>query len=321
MYMSLGKLEKCLIKNEWSREEDFSDWLFEKKNIDLLTEALDLDEIQTNQREESIGRYSADITGEVIATGKNVVIENQFGNSDHDHLGKVITYGAGKDANIIIWIVEKALEEHASAIAWLNSNSIPGRGFFMVEIELWRIGKSEMAPKFNIVERPNEWAKAEKSLRTNEESLGGKLRLSFWQQFVEYAASNKELLKEFPGTNTKTAKAEHYFSLSKKNCKGFELGANVYTFNGRITGVGITIILNDHHEQYSKLLLRKAVIERESGLTFVWPEMDTKKMSQWITTTKEFTTDSNFIECFGWLSHNLITVKRVLNENYVGGTF
>lgn len=312
--MVLGKLEKCRIRKEWPKETDFSDWLFKKENIDLLTEALGLDEIQTNQREDSIGPFSSDITGET-ASGKSVVIENQLEPSNHDHLGKIITYGAGKDAEIIIWIVEEAREQHASAIAWLNNNLVPGKGFFLVEIELWRIGGSEMAPKFNIVEMPNEWAKVEKSSRIDEESLGAKLRLTFWQQFIEYAANDKSLLKEFPGTHTKKTTADHYLALSKKNCKGFQMWAMVYTNGGMITGIGMWIALDDHQDRYEEVLQKKDQIEKESGLTFEWPEIDNERKNPRIKYRKEFPSDTEYQEYFKWLSSNLITVKKAFSKH------
>jgi len=315
--MVLGKLEKCRVRDVWSKESDFSDWLFEKKNIDLLTETLGLDEIQTNQREDNIGSFSSDITGETIASGKGVVIENQLEQSNHDHLGKIITYGAGKDAEVIIWIVEKAREEHASAIAWLNSNLVPGKGFFLVEIELWKIGGSEMAPKFNIVEKPNEWAKVEKSSRVDEESLGAKLRLSFWQEFIDYAVNDKELLKEFPGTHTKKTTADHYFALSKKNCKGFQMWAMVYTDGGTITGVGMWIALDAHQERYEDVLRKKKQIEEESGLTFEWPDIENERKFPRIKYRKGFPSDTDNEEYFKWLSHNLIAVKKAFNKHSV----
>ena len=92
-------------------------------------------------------------------------IENQLEDTNHDHLGKIITYAAGKEASVIIWIVKRARDEHRQAVEWLNQHTDENIGFFLLEIELWKINGSVPAPRFNIVERPNDWAKAIKLLR------------------------------------------------------------------------------------------------------------------------------------------------------------
>ena len=83
--------------------------------------------------------------------------------TNHDHLGKIITYAAGKEASVVIWIVKRARDEHRQAVEWLNQHTDENIGFFLLEIELWKINGSVPAPRFNVVERPNDWAKAIKA--------------------------------------------------------------------------------------------------------------------------------------------------------------
>ena len=117
----LGRISHCKIRDVWLNENEFSDWLFSEENIELLSETLGLGIIQTEIREDKVGGFRADIVGEETDTGRKVIIENQFEKSDHVHLGKIITCAAGKDASVIIWIVEDARSEHSSwsdALQW-----------------------------------------------------------------------------------------------------------------------------------------------------------------------------------------------------------
>lgn len=107
---------------------------------------------------------------------------DQLEDTNHDHLGKVITYAAGKGAEVVIWVVAHARDEHRQAIEWLNQHTDNDFGFFLVEIELWAIGDSLPAPKFNVVEQPNEWAKAIKMSEGLSETE--QTKLAYWTKFV-----------------------------------------------------------------------------------------------------------------------------------------
>lgn len=110
------------------------------------------------EREHAIGRYYLDLLLE--DSGQRVVIlENQFGQTDHSHLGQLLTYCAGTKAEVVIWLAERLTEEHTAALEWLNENTVAGVGFFGVELELLRIGDSPLAPHFRVVVKPNEWTK------------------------------------------------------------------------------------------------------------------------------------------------------------------
>ena len=103
-------------------------------------------------------------------TGRRVIIENQLEETDHDHLGKLITYTSGKAADLVIWLVRKARPEHRAAIEWLNNHTDEGVGFILCEIKLFRIGNSEPAPKFEIVNQHNDCVNVINAIRTDEES-------------------------------------------------------------------------------------------------------------------------------------------------------
>ena len=152
----LGKLEKVNLRDIWANEEyDFSVWLSKEENLKELSNTVGID-IILEERESAVGKYSVDIYGKEDGTDRKVVIENQLEDSNHDHLGKIITYASGKDAKTIIWIVKRAKDEHRQAIEWLNAHTDEEVGFFLLEIELWKIGDSAPAPKFNVVSKPND---------------------------------------------------------------------------------------------------------------------------------------------------------------------
>lgn len=148
----------------------------------LLSDAVDMT-LELKETESSVGSFSVDIYAVDTASGSKVIIENQLEDTDHGHLGKIITYAAGKDAQAVIWVVKHARDEHRQAIEWLNGHTDDEVAFFLVEIEVWRIGDSLPAPVFNVVERPNEWARAEKAKDGLTESQVN--RLEYWRAFRE----------------------------------------------------------------------------------------------------------------------------------------
>ena len=119
-------------------------------------------------------------------TTQRIIIENQLEQSNHDHLGKIVTYASGLDAKVIVWIVKEAREEHRSAIEWLNNNTNKDVNFFLIEIHAYKIGDSLYAPKFEIVEKPNDFIKTGKiQASSGEMNKSQSERLAFWTRFNE----------------------------------------------------------------------------------------------------------------------------------------
>ena len=132
-------------------------WL-DDENIGLLSETIGL-ELEVEAQEKHVGPFRADILCKDTVTDSWVLIENQLERTNHTHLGQLLTYAAGLDAVTVVWIAERFTEEHRAALDWLNEITAEGFSFFGLEIELWRIGDSPMAPKFNVVSHPNDWTK------------------------------------------------------------------------------------------------------------------------------------------------------------------
>ena len=131
--IKLGTLKEIKeLRGVWPHEAlDFTPWLADEENMTLLADAVGL-EITIDETESSVGDFNVDIYASETGTGRKIIIENQLEDTNHDHLGKLITYASGKDAEIIIWVVKRAREEHRSAVEWLNNHTDDKIAFFLV---------------------------------------------------------------------------------------------------------------------------------------------------------------------------------------------
>ena len=156
---SLGRLEQVELREAWSSESrDFTPWLAQEENLKLLGEAIGI-ELDLESQEKDVGPFRANILCKDTATDEWVLIENQLDRTDHSHLGQLLTYAAGLNAVTIVWIAERFTEEHRATLDWLNERTDEKINLFGLEIELWRIGDSPIAPKFNIISQPNDWSR------------------------------------------------------------------------------------------------------------------------------------------------------------------
>jgi len=187
MTKPLGRLQKVDIKTVWKTEYNhFTPWLAEEKNISLLGEELKID-LEVIEMEKSVGPFRADILCKDTTTDKYVIIENQFGKTDHTHLGQIMTYASGLNAFTVVWIAETFTEEHRAVLDWLNNITDQNIEFFGIEIELFKIGESSPAPMFNMVSKPNTWSKSIKKSSGNIQLTETKiLQEQYWQSLKEY---------------------------------------------------------------------------------------------------------------------------------------
>lgn len=261
---TLGKIERIDdLRTIWPHEaRDFSKWLAQEENLALLSDAIGID-IALEERESSVGDFNVDLYATEEGSGRKIIIENQLEFTDHDHLGKIITYASGKGAEVIIWIVKHARDEHKQAIEWLNQHTDENVGFFLVEIELWKINDSLPAPKFNVVEKPNDWAKAMKVV----EGLSAlqKLQLDFWQAFNEHAFVKPEFKKVF---SQRKPSPQHWYSVS--------IGRSTYhisfTVNTQKKRLGAEIYFSGDKDAYGRFMEHKEEIEKELSMPVEWRE-------------------------------------------------
>jgi len=202
--MDLGRLKRVPIREVWQSESaDFTPWLARPDNIELLGDTLGLD-LEVEAQEKQVGPFRADILcrGTVKDAGSppmQVLIENQLERTDHTHLGQLVTYAAGLDAVVIVWIAERFQEEHRAALDWLNELGNERLRCFGLEIEGWRIGDSPIAPKFNVISQPNDWARsvAASAEAIALESLSDtrQLQRAYWSEFARVLLEAKSLLR------------------------------------------------------------------------------------------------------------------------------
>ena len=268
--MKLGKLKEIDIRKVWGHEQyDFSKWLSTEENIKELGDTLNLS-LTDIETEKLVGAYRCDILCKDELTGKTVLIENQLEKTNHDHLGKIITYASGLDASVVVWIVSAARDEHASAIEWLNKHTDDDLSFFLIEVHVFTIGESAPAPQFKVIEQPNDFAKKAKNM-ANSPNLNNSQakRLEFWNRFNEVI---EERGKPF---NKRKATTDHWYSVAigSSDC---HISVDLVNRDHKIR-VGPWIA--DSKDLFDRLYAHKQEIETNLGMHLNWDRLDNKKAS------------------------------------------
>ena len=305
--MQLGKLKEIDIRKVWQHEQyDFSKWLSSEPNIKDLGDVLNLS-LTDIETEKFVGNYRCDILCKDEITGKIVLIENQLEPSNHDHLGKIITYASGLDAAVVVWIVQNAREEHASAIEWLNKHTDNDVSFFLIEIHAYTIGNSAPAPFFKIIEQPNDFNKNIKTLtQKGELNESQSRRLEFWTQFNEIL---EERGKPF---NKRKATTDHWYSvaLGSSEC---HLSIDLVNREHRIR---IGLWIDDNKELYDSIELKKAEIEEKSSKKFEWDRLNDKKASvicEYIDGL-DFDNQSNYKDLMNKIIDEVVLLKNIFSK-------
>ena len=268
--MKLGKLEEVDIRKVWPHEQyDFSKWLATEENIKELGDALNLS-LTDVETEKFVGNYRCDILCKDEITGKMVLIENQLEPTNHDHLGKIITYASGLDAAVVVWIVASARDEHASAIEWLNKHTDDEISFFLMEVHAYKIGDSDPAPQFKIIEQPNDFVKIVKAVSKNSDmNESQKNRLEFWTQFNEVVDSQG---KPF---NKRKVTTDHWYNVA--------IGSSDASISTDLVNkehkIRVSLWINDNKDIFDALFQRKDEIETALGFGLEWSRLDNKKAS------------------------------------------
>ena len=268
--MHLGRLKKVEPREAWATEDrHFTPWLATDENIELLSETLGL-ELEVEAQEKQVGPFRADILCKDVQTDAYVLIENQLEKTDHKHLGQVITYAAGLKTAYIIWIATKFHDEHRAAMDWLNSISDDNFKFFALEVELWAIGDSNYAPKFNIVCKPNQWSRNAKDGLKNIDQTKSETKLTqkeYWTQLSEHLSEHHNIQPQKPN-------AQHWMNITIGRT-----GAKIACINkSRLQVFGVELYLyNDNAKDlYSGLLSQKDSIESELDYKLDWQYLEDK---------------------------------------------
>ena len=268
----LERLIKVPLREFWEGEaSDFTPWLADEENIGLLGETIGV-ELEVEAQEKNVGPFRADILCKDTVTEKWVLIENQLERTNHTHLGQLLTYAAGLDAVTVVWIAERFTEEHRAALDWLNEITAEGFSFFGLEIELWRIGDSPMAPKFNVVSHPNDWTKTVSRISRGELTPIQELYLEYWTGLRNLLEQRNGVIRPrepLPG-----------------NWLGFGIGHSKFRLAAsasvRDKWICASLILRgpDAKPHFHLLKGDKVDIEEEIGAELEWDEKDNLKRSE-----------------------------------------
>ncbi|MBQ9013692.1 MAG: DUF4268 domain-containing protein [Bacilli bacterium] len=307
--MSIGKLKEVDIRELWKHEQyDFSEWLSKKENIENLNEILGLTLVDIS-KETYVGSYRCDLFAKDETTGIKVIIENQLEISNHDHLGKIITYASGLDAKVVVWIVKEAREEHRSAVEWLNNNTNSNVNFFLIEIHAYRIGESDPAPMFQVVEQPNDFIKNNKSTNRDESmNKSQSQRIEFWNQF------NNVVIERGKPFNIRKATTDHWYNVAIGTSE-----AHIdITLVNKDSLIGVELYITDNKELFDKLFEKKDDIERDLGFKLDWRRLDNSKASRIFYSIKglNFDDHSNYNELMN-KTIDLAVLMRDVFKKYI----
>ena len=306
----LGKLENINLREVWNHEAlDFTNWLAEPENLGLLSDEIGV-EITLLKTEADVGDFHVDILAQEQNTERKIIIENQLEETDHDHLGKLVTYASGLNAEIIIWIVRDVRDEHRKAIDWLNEHSDTKIKYFLIRMELWKIGNSLPAPKFFIICKPNDWAnQVKESAEEFEKSDTKLLQLEFFTDFKNYAAVKNTTLR------LRSPRPQHWYSVGIGSS---EVHMN-YTANTQDMKIACEIYIPDSKELFNQLEQYKLDIEREVGSRLEWRKLEGKKASSIrLSVEGNINKREDWEKYFDWMKRTGETFHRVFSK-YVKG--
>lgn len=269
MALKLGELKTLKLKTVWGHEErDFTPWLAEEEHLAALSDAIGMD-LQLERIEVPVGPYYADILAK-DASGAYVVIENQFGKTNHDHLGKLLTYGATLGASAVVWIAEEFTDEHRKALEWLNERTTDDLSLYAVQLEVLQIDNSAPAIRFNVISEPSEIVRAAAVARSSgPPTEAQRLQLDFWTMFRNRLLEKKIL------TSAQTPRPQYWFDIPIGR-SNVVLSNIVNTSDGRI-GARIYISNEIAEVALPQLEKDKEGIEREIGEKLQWNPFPHKK--------------------------------------------
>lgn len=305
--MPFGELIQLDIREIWTLERDFSSWLAE--NLNVLGEQIDI-ELELIRTEAPVQNFAADILAQDIATTNRVIIENQFGVSNHDHLGKMLTYAAGYDGYICVWIAESFQEAHIKSLEWLNERTDSRTQFFAFEIIVFRIDESRPVFQLRNQVKPNNWQ------RTIQETINTSLSPTqvSYQQYFQILIDDLRSLHNF--TRARAGQPQSWYSFSS-GARGFTYGMSFA--QGERVRVDLYIDTQDFAKNkaiFDNLYSNKQRFENSFGQEFSWERLDNKRASR-IAVYREGHIDSQqtvLDEIRNWSIENLLKFKRIFTQ-------
>ena len=303
--LKFSELKRISLREKWSHEAtEFTPWLAE--NIQMLGDALGMD-LELTDKEASVGDFSLDLLAQDLGSSRTVVIENQLTRTDHDHLGKLLTYAAGFDASTVIWIAEEVRDEHRQAMEWLNQRTDTETQFFAVVVEVLQIDDSNPALDFKLVVSPNEWQKSKKQKSsTNPSSRGEKYR-PYTQMLID------ELKERHKFTRARAGQPYNWYTFSS-GIRGVGYGVQFAKGNRVWTYVNIgQNIRGNRLDLFDALEKQKGKIESDLGSPLEWNRAE-EQQNSWIGISRDGNiglSDDELEEIREWHIENLLKLKEV----------
>lgn len=306
--MEFGKLERVDLREVWKKEAiHFTPWLSE--NIAALGEALGMD-LELEEREAGVGNFSLDLLAKNLGTGEYAVIENQLTQTDHNHLGKLLTYAAGFDATTIIWVAESIRDEHRQTLEWLNQHTDTRMQFFAVVVEVFTIDDSKPAYRFRPIVFPNEWQKTKRQQAVGTTSPRAEAYRSFFQELID------ELREKHKFTGARIGQPQNWYSFSS-GISGLVYSASFA--QGNRVRAEIYIDTGDAEKNktvFDFLKADKTVVEEEFGEALSWERLDDRQASR-VAIYRDGSisdTKNQLEETQNWLIENLLKFKSVFSN-------
>lgn len=302
----MGILKTVAPRQKWINEaRDFTPWL--SNNIEELGSALGL-ELEVENIEVAVGPYSADILAKDTGTGQYVVIENQLEKTNHDHLGKSITYASVLDASTIIWVATDFTPEHKKAVDWLNDHTSDNISIYGVQLELWQIDNSRAAVKFNVVCKPNDAVmRIARAIATDELTESKRFQFEFWTKFRDKLA----LTRTIP--SLQTPRPQYWFDVTLG--KSYIHLSNTCNTDQNTVGVRVYIGSRIAETMLPYLESRKTEIETELGETLTWnPNPENRDKVITITKQTDFRNERQVEEALDWLVQKTINFRNVFSK-------
>ena len=305
--VDLGTIERVDLREVWPHEaQDFTPWLAE--NLDVLGEALGLD-LELRSAEAAVGTFSLDVLAHDLGSDRPVIIENQLEATNHDHLGKLLTYAAGHDAYAAVWLVRDFRDEHRQALDWLNQRTGDDTQFFGVIVEAWTIDGSRPAPHFRLVAFPNDWQ--------DQASSGTSAAMEEWGPYREYWQSLADRLKEEDQSIQVTeAKGDSRFDVPS----GFDgvIYRASFAPGPKLAHVGVYIDCGDkrlNKKLFDSLRGISDTIECELGNKVAWEPRDARRGCRIREESSGSFDDDNLDGSREWMVDRLLAFKRVFTPH------
>lgn len=291
----------------WGDEaRHFTPWLFE--NQDYLAEVLGI-ELELMQLEYGVGAFSLDLYGDDLTHGCQLIVENQLEDTDHRHLGQLLTYAAGTDAQTVVWIATRFRDEHRQALDFLNDMSSGAARFFGIEIRVGVIDGSAAAPMFSLAVQPSDW-RAQLRVQRGTDALSPTKAayLKFWTEYLEHVQATSPDL-----TNVRAPQPHNWMTLNSVR-QGVTI-AGVFNRDGNL----VCELYIDTGDAAANLAVfgalhdRRNEIETAIGHPLQWQELENRRACRIkLATPGQISDESRHRELLAWLYGNHVTFKRVL---------